>query len=98
MKAVEIKAQVLRIDPNGTIVLVPVVKHEKVYRNKETGRKLTDKQLEKIDKSLVDEKRVLVENTNFWNENPSANIRLMPDKDHGFEVGQAYVITITKAK
>lgn len=98
MKPVEIKVRVLRIEPNNTIVMVPVVNFEKVNRHKETGRKLTDAQVKKTDAALVTTEQVLTENTKFWKKSPSANIRITPDQDHNFKVDETYTITITKAK
>lgn len=103
MKAAIIKVKVLRIDANNTVVMVPVVKHDVVLRNKETGKKLTSAQAKKLEglsrdkrNALVNEEKVLVENNKFWKQNPSANIRIVPDQDHDFKVGDEIEITLKK--
>ena len=88
----------LRSKAENRLVFGPVVEYKKELRHKETGKKLTDKQAEKLDKLLVEEIQVLIENTDFWKQNPSARLELVGDSDKKVNLNEGDIIEIVLKK
>jgi hypothetical protein len=90
----------LKNKEGAKLVFVPVVEFEETKHSKSTGRKLTEKQLEKADPKDVETRRKLSANTEVWSENPAARfeIRLESEADaKGFTEGERYQVEIRKA-
>ena len=96
MKTFKVKVAVTRVEPNGAAILTPVVTHEVINRHVDTGKKLTDAQVKKLDPEKVMRERVLTDNTEFWSAAPGLRFQIMPDNDAGKKALQeGYIFEVT---
>jgi hypothetical protein len=89
----------LKNNEAGKLVFVPVVEFDETRHDKETGRKLTDKQLEKADQKDIEIRRKLVTNTDVWKENPAARFQINLESEadaKGYKLGDKIEVTIKK--
>ena len=97
----KLKLKVQSVEVDGTITLVPVVKHDQVHRCVTTGRKLSAKQVAKRTPAEYSTEDVLTENIECFTHWPSAHLKMRSDKPavtKKFNVNDVFTITIQKVK